>query len=160
MFISYQWGKQPQIKALSSKLRAKGYTCWLDIDQMRGGDSLNDKIDRGIRGCKVVISCVTQKYSESELCRLEVSLADQVKKPIIPLLIEEMQWPPNGPMSVVFTQLLYIKFDEESQEEWTGPQFKELKAQLNKHLGVKPEECEGQSSAGETTHAVVAGRFI
>jgi hypothetical protein len=110
IFISYQWGKQPQIKALYKRLTSLGLPCWLDIMQMGGGDSLYDKIDRGVRGCKVVLSCVTSKYSLSPNCRREVSLADAIKKPIIPLLLESITWPPEGPMSMVFTQLLYINF--------------------------------------------------
>ena len=41
---------------------------------------------------------------------LQLSLADAIKKPIVPLLLEKMTWPPEGPMSMVFTQLLYINF--------------------------------------------------
>ncbi|ELT93160.1 hypothetical protein CAPTEDRAFT_72501, partial [Capitella teleta] len=128
VFISYQWGKQPQIKALYQRLSQLGFTCWLDIMQMGGGDSLYDKIDKGIRGCRVVLSCVTSKYSMSANCRREVSLADATKKPIIPLLLEQMTWPPEGPMAMVLTQLLYIQFhkDPEVQNRWDGPQFEEL----------------------------------
>jgi hypothetical protein len=103
---------------------------------MGGGDSLFDKIDRGIRGCTVVISCVTPKYALSANCRREVSLADAVKKPIIPLLLDEMTWPPPGPMSMVYTQLLYIDMngDPNIQEKWMGPKVDELIAQLKLHL--------------------------
>jgi len=74
VFISYQWDKQPQIKALYKRLMSLGYTCWLDIMQMGGGDSLYDKIDRGVRGCKVVVSCATVKYALSANCRSGVSI--------------------------------------------------------------------------------------
>ena len=104
---------------------------------MGGGDSLYDKIDKGVRGCKVVVSCVTTKYSLSANCRREVSLADALKKPIIPLLLEQMTWPPEGPMSMPFTQLLYVNFckpDIEIQNHWKVPQFDELLEKLSKHI--------------------------
>ena len=102
---------------------------------MGGGDSLYDKIDRGMRGCKAVVSCMTQKYSLSANCRREVSLADALKKPIIPIMLEQIKWPPDGPMSMVFTEL-YINFyrDEAVQMTWKGDQFDELVAKLNGFL--------------------------
>ena len=136
MFLSYQWGKQPQVKALYQRLTSLGYTVWMDIYQMGGGDSLYDEIDRGMRGCKAVVTCVTQKYSLSANCRREISLADALKKPIIPLLLEQMKWPPDGPMSMVFTELLYINFyrDETVQMTWQGEQFDELKGKLRQFV--------------------------
>ena len=155
MFISYQWGKQKQISVLYRRLTELGYSCWMDIKQMGGGDSLYDKIDRGVRGSKLVISCVTKKYSLSANCRREVSLSDALKRPIIPLLLEDLKWPPEGPMGMVFTQLLYIDFikpDVDIQNEWKCPQFDELIRQMKLHIQDKDtildkmmEEIENQN---------------
>ena len=137
---------------------------------MGGGDSLYDKIDRGMRGCKAVVSCVTQKYSLSANCRREVSLADALKKPVIPLLLEQMKWPPDGPMSMVFTELLYINFykDEAVQMVWKGEQFNELKAKLGQFVPnvVVSEETEDKSQGKSekpnhtktTMRATIAGK--
>lgn len=108
--------------------------------QMGGGDSLYDKIDKGVRGCDVMLSCVTSKYSKSANCRREVSLADAIKKPIIPLLLEKMTWPPEGPMAMVFTQLLYINFckpKEDIQNHWKCEQFEELQKKMDGYLHVE-----------------------
>ena len=107
--------------------------------QMGGGDSLYDKIDKGLRGCKVIISCVTSKYALSANCRREVSLADALKRPLVPLLLEETVWPPEGPMSLVFTHLLYINCcrpDVSIQDTWSSdlPQVQELLGKLRQHL--------------------------
>ena len=109
----------------------------MDIKQMGGGDSLYDKIDLGVRGSKLVISCVTKKYALSANCRREVSLSDALKRPIIPLLLEDLTWPPEGPMGTVFDQLLYIDFskpDVSIQNEWTCPQFDQLLKKINQHF--------------------------
>ena len=111
-----------------------GLECWLDIHQMGGGDSLYDKIDKGIRGCSVVVNCVTEKYSKSMNCRREVSLADALKKPMIPLMLESMAWPPAGPMSMPLSQLEYIDFTS-SADLTTGKPFDTLISELVK-LGI------------------------
>ncbi|XP_050403783.1 uncharacterized protein LOC126819665 isoform X1 [Patella vulgata] len=141
VFISYQWGKQKNIMLLYKRLTELGYDCWMDIHQMGGGDSLYDKIDRGVRGCKVVLSCLTEKYTLSANCRREVSLADALKRPIIPLLLESIPWPPKGPMSMAFTELLYIDFhsDPKVQEQWSGPKFAEMRAKIREILPGEDE---------------------
>ncbi len=146
VFISYQWGKQKQIMVLYRRLTGLGYTCWMDIHQMGGGDSLFDKIDRGVRGCRLVLSCITTKYALSANCRREVSLADALKKPIVPLLLESITWPPTGPMSMVFTQLLYINFskDEKVQEKWVGKEFDELISKIESYV---PKVTDGGKEA-------------
>ncbi|XP_055899191.1 uncharacterized protein LOC106060709 [Biomphalaria glabrata] len=156
IFISYQWGKQKNIIKLYERLTSLGFSCWLDIKQMGGGDSLYDKIDRGIRGCKVVLSCVTQKYSLSANCRREVSLTDALKKPMIPLLLEKMTWPPSGPMSMVMTQLVYINFskDESIQMTWDGPEFNDLLNQIKQHIPNKVTPMTSTEVAKSTSSIV------
>nr|KAG5696315.1 hypothetical protein BaRGS_027925 [Batillaria attramentaria] len=149
VFISYQWGRQPQIVRLYRTLTSLGYTCWLDIMQMGGGDSLYDKIDRGLRGCRVVVSCVTPKYALSANCRREVSLADALRKPLIPILLETTSWPPPGPMGPILTQLLYIDCTS-LQDNWTGPKFDELLSMINQHVpNMAPETAEAPPAAEE-----------
>lgn len=121
---------------------------------MGGGDSLYDKIDRGMRGCKAVVSCVTQKYSLSANCRREVSLADALKKPIVPLLLEQMKWPPDGPMSLVFTELLFINCykDEKVQIAWTGDNFQELIDKIEQHIPNTKKELKTRESESKSTN--------
>eukprot|EP00058_Branchiostoma_floridae_P022919 XP_002608409.1 hypothetical protein BRAFLDRAFT_127609 [Branchiostoma floridae] len=152
VFLSYQWGHQPQVKALYSQLTSRGFTCWMDIQQMGGGDALYGKIDKGIRSAKVVVSCVTPKYTLSANCRREVSLADALRKPIVPLLLQDTSWPPEGPMSMAFTELLYIDCrDERTQNDWDGTKFKELVQQVSVHASPNPES--GRSSSQGTKEA-------
>ena len=86
-------------------------------------------------GRQVVVSSVTPKYALSANCRREVSLSDALAKPIIPLLMEPMSWPPEGPMSMPFTGLLYIDFTREStQARFDDAKFEELVQQIKERL--------------------------
>ena len=53
VFISYQWDIQDDVKAMRDKLEKAGFSCWMDVGQMGGGDQLNAKIDEGIRNAQV-----------------------------------------------------------------------------------------------------------
>lgn len=112
VFISYQWDHQETVKSLRDKIEEAGFHCWLDIGRMGGGDSLYAEIDAGIRASKVVVCCVTERYCKSEMCQREVTLADNLKKPIIPLLFEFLDWPPAGQLALIFTKLLYIDMSQ------------------------------------------------
>ncbi|CAF3075045.1 unnamed protein product [Rotaria sp. Silwood2] len=137
VMISYQWDRQTDIVALYKRLTQLGYRCWLDIFQMGGGDSLFEKIDAGIRNAKCVLACVTPKYTKSINCRREMSLADALTKPIVPLLLEDTStWPPAGPMALVFTDKPYIDFRHQNEniqdgrDIWSLKEFEQVLARL------------------------------
>ncbi len=66
-------------------------------------------------------------------------------KPIIPLLMEKLSWPPSGSMGPIFSEYLFIRFFTRSGEEtgdqryWSAAKFQELLMQLN-YNNVKPDE--------------------
>lgn len=53
VFISYQWDIQDEVNSLRDKLEKSGFSCWMDVGQMGGGDQLGARIDSGVRNCKV-----------------------------------------------------------------------------------------------------------
>ncbi|CAF0933242.1 unnamed protein product, partial [Didymodactylos carnosus] len=108
VFISYNWDIQDEVKELRNFLEKCGFSCWMDIGQMGGGELLYEKIDHGIRNAKVIICCVTPKYIVSTLCQRELILADLLKTPIIPVMFEDTPWPPFGSLSIVLSQLVYV----------------------------------------------------
>jgi len=53
VFISYQWDNQDEVTVLRDVLEKNGFTCWMDIGQMGGGDHLYSCIYDGIKNAKV-----------------------------------------------------------------------------------------------------------
>ncbi|CAH1256354.1 ANK3 [Branchiostoma lanceolatum] len=92
--ISYQWDIQADVVRLRDRLEQAGYPCWMDIGQMGGGDALYEEIDTGMR--------------ESKNCSMEVNLASDLGKPLIPIIFQQVDWPPRGSMGPIFAGHLYI----------------------------------------------------
>jgi hypothetical protein len=65
-----------------------------------------------------------------------VNLAVTLGKPIIPLLVEKMSWPPPGVMGPIFGEYIFVRFfqrpGEENKDEryWPVDKFTELLMQL------------------------------
>ncbi|CAF0968340.1 unnamed protein product [Adineta steineri] len=108
VFLSYQWDIQDEVKELRNFLELVGFTCWMDMGQIGGGELLYEKIDHGIRNAKIIISCITPMYICSNMCQRELILADMLKKPIVPVMFELTPWPPIGAASLILSQLAYV----------------------------------------------------
>lgn len=54
------------------------------------------------------ISCLTPRYAASPMCAREVTLADVLHKPILPIIMEMTPWPPPGAMAVIMSSIIYV----------------------------------------------------
>ena len=64
-------------------------------------------------GCQVVVACLTPRYMASQLCTRELCLADLLQRPIVPVMLHPVPWPPPGPLALVLSQLVYINMKGE-----------------------------------------------
>ena len=125
IFISYQWDNQKEVLAVRSKLEKAGFTCWMDIGQIGGGDQLYNEIYKGIFHSQVstiwslwtqllqvhfqvMLVFISPRLVLSEFCIKEVNLADMLRMPIIPIMIEKTPWPPPGALAMILSQHVYI----------------------------------------------------
>ena len=151
IFLSYQWSIKEKVKCIYNKLTAKGYTCWMDNSALGGGDRWHAEIDKGIRNCKVYLSFVTVKYAESLNCYKETNLSVELKKPIIPLLMEENAWPPKN-MGTLIGHLQYIPFKSTSaspEQLWSGENFNQLLERLKFYISRPAQSSSSPADAQE-----------
>ncbi|KAL9981616.1 hypothetical protein ACROYT_G010342, partial [Oculina patagonica] len=86
VMISYQWDSQEILVEVKNKLQANGYRVWMDLEQM-GGSTL-EAMAKAVEDSAVVLVCVSQRYKESPNCRSEAEYAYQLRKDIIPLMMQ------------------------------------------------------------------------
>ena len=147
LFISYCWGKEKanQKKVIQFKeymTKNHHWTLWMDIDQITVGHQLNTAIEKAIRGCKAAIIVLTPEYGESKNCVKEISLADAMGKPLIPIIFEDVAWPPEN-LGFYLSQTIYAKFDGSGKQFWSKEAMTGVISQIQSHL---PEIATGNGT--------------
>ena len=98
VMISYQWDSQKVLVELKNRLRASGYRVWMDLEQI-GGSTL-DAMAKAVENSSVVLVCVSERYEESPNCRAEAKYAFQLRKEIIPLMMQR-NYMPDGWLGII-----------------------------------------------------------
>ncbi|CAF3476646.1 unnamed protein product [Rotaria socialis] len=109
-----------------------GHRIWRNVYQMSGVDSLFDKSTAAIHQSLCLLVLVTPKYMRSIDCQRELSLANTLHKPILPLLLDEIHIrPPADLVLSLFLEKSYIDFRHSNVHgRWTEKQFHLLLSQL------------------------------
>ena len=105
IFISYQWNSQAQVEIFADFLKRK-YSVWFDIVTMAPGDRLFNQISDGIKESDTFLCFITKAYFLSDNCRKEITFANTLKKPIIPIMLEHV--PMDGEVGFIINSLIRV----------------------------------------------------
>ncbi|XP_072035118.1 uncharacterized protein [Amphiura filiformis] len=124
IMISYQWDSQQLMIKVKNALQQAGYNVWMDVDKMEGNILM--AMANAVEKAAVVLVAMSHKYKESNNCRTEASYAYKMKKPIVPLLVEDA-YDPDGWLGALVGMLLYYKIEDQTTLQKQLPQImKEL----------------------------------
>ena len=107
VMISYQWDSQEVLVEVKNRLQASGYRVWMDLEQMKG--STLDAMAEAVENASVVLVCVSRRYKESQNCRSEATYAYDLKKDIIPLMMER-NYKGDGWLGIIVTGKMWFDF--------------------------------------------------
>ncbi|KAK6960558.1 hypothetical protein BgiMline_035771 [Biomphalaria glabrata] len=107
VMISYQWANQDTIKKICSELKANGVQVWIDIDNM--GGSIIQAMAEAVEDANLVILAMSQLYKDSPNARAEAEYAFQLRKKIVPLIMQR-NYKPDGWLGFVLGSKLYYDF--------------------------------------------------
>ncbi|GMH05422.1 hypothetical protein Nepgr_007262 [Nepenthes gracilis] len=100
--------KKKIVGLLANQLIDVGLTVFVDSKSMKAGDNLVDKIENGIRDCKVGVVVFSRRYCESRACLRELALMVDCKKKIIPIFWDvepsELRLEDNGDFTAAEVQ--------------------------------------------------------
>ncbi|XP_077863467.1 uncharacterized protein LOC144347218 [Saccoglossus kowalevskii] len=125
VMISYQWGCQATILDIVKHLKKGGIKVWVDVENMEGStlSAMADAVEQS----EIVLIAISEKYKESANCRMEAEYAFQLRKKVIPLMMED-NYSPDGWLGLLLGAKLYYKFTESTAGDFESTTEKLLKA--------------------------------
>jgi hypothetical protein len=118
VFISYKRDDEVKVLSVVKILKEKGIKVWIDREQIIGGTNLQIAMSKGIRQCRDFIPFFSDKYFQSEPCKIELTQIF-VKEPrgrIIPVNIDvDNQWLHSQAAWPNLKNLIYIGWHDAEQ---------------------------------------------
>ncbi|KAH3840608.1 uncharacterized protein LOC127880103 [Dreissena polymorpha] len=89
VMISYHWGDRTKVIEIYHVLRAEGYNIWIDVEEVNKYPDVTNAMTSSIEDANVVLVFMSEKYKNSRNCRTELEYAFELKKIIVPLLVQQ-----------------------------------------------------------------------
>lgn len=124
IMISYNWGDQHTMIKVKDRLKSAGFKVWMDIESM-GGSTLQAMAE-AVENSSVVLMCMCEQYKDSANCRTEAEYAFNLKKDIVPLIMQK-GYKPDGWLGMILGAKLFFDFSGRYSFE---AKFQELQKEL------------------------------
>ncbi len=93
LFISYSSADRDSAMKLVADLQKAGHACWIDNSKIKGGDEWIRSIGEGLTNSYAMITLVSEKANKSRWVEREFIWADNNKRPIFPVWLEDCVLP-------------------------------------------------------------------
>ena len=91
IFISYSHLDQRTVSGIADRLERGGYSVWYDRD-IQPGSLWDEMIKSKLRDAAVVLMFISENFVKSAYCRLELQLALEQKKNILPVYLDRARF--------------------------------------------------------------------
>lgn len=143
VFISYSRKDSEAMQRIVSFLRGRGIKAWVDNERLVPGTPIwEEEIEKAIKGAFAILVVLSPDAKGSEWVRREITLADQFRKRIFPVLVAGDE-DDSIPLRLITRQFVNLRKNEAagltSLHNALSEYLSELNAQLEKSIGAKAE---------------------
>ncbi|CAF1133056.1 unnamed protein product [Adineta steineri] len=135
IMISYNRSSRQTCQRIYDGLVAQNYKVWMDLTDM--ADDILVSMARAVENSYIVLLCISQKYYESDYCRLEAEYAAENRIKFIPCLMEK-SFRAQSWLGIIKGSNVHIDF---SESEDFDQSFNELIRQITyveRKLSLQP----------------------
>ena len=87
LMLSYSHNSKEVTRKIFDWFEKNGFNTWIDDKDLN--TDLAENISKGIDSASVFIPCLSSSYEQSEWCRRELSFALDLKKNIVPIIVQD-----------------------------------------------------------------------
>lgn len=91
IFVTYARADTDRVAPIIKALREQGLDVWLDQEDIAGATFWRKEIVQAITACSIVVFFATKLSCRSEHVSKELALANDEKKPILPVLLDDVE---------------------------------------------------------------------
>jgi len=146
IMISYQWSHQDILLKVRDQLQELGYKVWMDVDQM-GGSTL-EAMAAAVEDACIILMTISNPYKQSANCRSEAEYAYQLKRTIVPLMMQS-NYNADGWLGFILGSKYWIDFADQAQFDTS---FKSLMKEITQHIKSESNNAPAKTKVAETVH--------
>ncbi len=111
VFISYNRDDHAFVDRLTEDLAESGHEVWIDRKDISAGSGRRQSISQAIRSCRAFVLVLSRKSVAATNVIKELSIADTHRRYIVPLLIDDVEIPPEMEYQLADLQLIDFRTD-------------------------------------------------
>jgi hypothetical protein len=112
VMLSYQWDSQKTVLSVRDALASRQVPTWMDVDGGMQSD-VYDSMAEGVQNAAGVVAFMTQRYQDSNNCKLEAKFACEQQVQIIPVMMQA-DWRASGWLGILTAGALWVPLHDEA----------------------------------------------
>ena len=138
LFFSYNHDSTKEVKELYQKLKehfGNSLRIWIDFEQWVAGVDSDELLMKGLKQSNCIICFITKKYSQSVVCKRELSFA--LEKPHAILMLEHYNEIEDAvQFKIKIDSRLNFYWNKEKPSMWVGEEYEKLLKTINPYINI------------------------
>ena len=151
LFFSYNHDSTKEVKELYHKLKehfGNSLRIWIDFEQWVAGVDSDELLMKGLKQSNCIICFITKKYSQSVVCKRELSFA--LKKPHAILMLEHYNEIEDAvQFKIEIDSRLNFYWNKEKPSMWVGEEYEKLLKTISPYIIKSSSQSRPASSRQE-----------
>ncbi len=148
LFFSYNHESKKEVKELYQKLKehfGNSLMIWIDFEQWVAGVDADELLMKGLKQSNCVLCFITKKYSQSDVCKRELSIA--LKKTHAIIMLEHYNQIEDAvQFKIEIDTRLNFYWNKDKPSIWVGEEYEKLLKTIKPYINIRTTNSASSTS--------------